>query len=318
MLTMPSVVEDRRSKVALLLLLLVSSWPIDRTWAATSADATASVYVIGEQRGDSSGGSNVAGASASALVTSSPNSGEGSASALSSAIAEYGVLKAGVNAKGSGTGLVYSQATAVASFSDNFVIDAGPSYVGQVGTLALRISFEWINRGLTFEGASFVLDGTQSLRATSSLGYLLVDQRQVTHDSSFRDNDYSYRSVTSAFGEITETQDIDFTFSWEESIPFVFGSTNSIIATIGLSAFGSAFMQNAAYDIEIDALNSFYWGGMSVYDSNGNRVIASVVSDSGVDWSESFQSPIPEPNIGSLLLAGLFGLYAVRFMRRQR
>lgn len=118
----------------------------------TSATAVVTTPANNEQRASESFGS-VDGEPLAARATISDSSElefnpifKGSASASSSATAEYGTLK--VFAQSSATGFAGGSANASASFSDSFRIDGG-QLNGSRGFITTKVEYEWATGSVT-------------------------------------------------------------------------------------------------------------------------------------------------------------------------
>lgn len=225
-----------------------------------------------------------------------------SSNAQGAGTAAYGVLKAGVSGSILGAG---SDSSVAASFSDTFTVSGGPGLEGTTGSLAVRVAFAWVGNITTSGLGSAVLDGLQRVRIDSGIGLLEVEERAVSHDARNAGADFSYRTVA----RDAHVDTLPFVFSYEESVPFQFGSPITLSSLLSVHGEAGAGNIGDTSMFSLDALHSFYWGGMTVYDSTGAPVDATVDSASGTDWSQSFipsVAAVPEPETYAMLAMGLF------------
>lgn len=103
------------------------------------------------------------------------------------------------------------------------------------------------------------------------------------------------------------------------AVPIVFGESFSL----GVYGYISAGMRSSSgvpgnSTADADFSHSVIWDGVAgVRDSMGNLVTGySLTSASGIDWTQSMVSSVPEPEAYAMLVAGLALVGAVR--RRQR
>lgn len=217
---------------------------------------------------------------------------------------DYGFAKLGVSGSVGGTN---ADAFMAASFADNFVILGGDRYAAQAGTLTIGIAFDFEGRGIASEQSSIVLDLNQRLSVGSSAGSVLVEQRSLAHDARSSSSDLAYRTVV--LSTMPEQQNLPFATAYTVIVPFFFDQPVSILNFISVYGAASGSL-DATAAFALDALNSYYWAGMTVRDATGALVAADLVSDSGTDWRRSFlpATAVPEPATAAMVAIALFML----------
>jgi hypothetical protein len=230
-------------------------------------------------------------------VCSGVTDDQGTASSVSS-LAERGIASTAV--AGAGIGWVRALAsvivqddpvddlgrgvaTAEGEFSDRFVIDGG-ALNGMTGFMDFSVS----------------AGGSAGSQASSDL---TIDPFPGAN-ASFRTNVDLQASCSGC--ELSLQDYVDPTTSGagvlSGTLEFVFGSAIDVfvdgIASAQVQGDGSALA---------DFSSTVEWGGISeIRDEFGNVVSAfSIVSDSGVDWSQPVVAPVPEPGVLLLLLGSL-------------
>jgi hypothetical protein len=227
-------------------------------------------------------------------------------------IVDYGYAKIGVGGSAADATTI-ALASMAASFADQFSILGGSQYAGQMGTLTISIAFDYraIASQTAFGGA--MVDIQQQLHVLSSAGAVDVQQRLLNYSGEGGTN-INYRYV--GFTTPTGGGQLDLPFATEYSVvvPFMFDQAVSItnLFVVNGGASGNNVDQTAHSGLfDIDAFNSYYWGGMEVRDATGALVFAELVSDSGTDWRQSFiptTTAIPEPATAAMVALSLLGL----------
>lgn len=240
----------------------------------------------------------------------------GTTSASAQAYATYGTLKVATQSQASGFG--GASASALAKFADEFRISS-PTLDGTTGLLKTRLSYFW-------ETSTFVEhDGVGGIQGQSDASvYLLLSGYAGGLAQTTQKQQYVATPTYESFIDVGQPDGsfvrIPFAYEMELVTEFVFGSTLPfellmVAAAQGFggvdSDSGSDLYANATASVQ--ALNSAYWGGLSVSLLDGTAVTDyDFSSGSGTDWRRSFvptpSSDVPEPSTWALLLAALCGL----------
>jgi hypothetical protein len=218
------------------------------------------------------------------------------------ATADYGVLKSFATAPSSGH-FAQARATATASFSDVFTIDA-PGLSGQHGKVVIPVQFSYTN----------MLTGSSSF-SQISLSLELFN----TSPSSKYQRSLHYSANGTAVSDSFDPPHVitPFGTSLLATVDFIFGQ--AVPFQLKLEARGGGFNDES---FTVDAEHTAYWGGFqSVTDANGKAVSYTLGPGSQADWSKSFiPNAVPEPQSIVIMLAGLCatGLACLRRHARLR
>jgi PEP-CTERM motif len=214
--------------------------------------------------------------------------GPSQSDSLARAVADYGVLKNFATSTSSGH-FGRAKATATASFSDLFTIDAA-GLNGQHGTVVIPLELGYT---VTRSG-----QGNGSVTLTFEPG---GDPTRTYQRSLIFNSDGTTTSNSFDPGHVV----VPFSPSILAAVDFVFGQPTSFVVQME-SIAGGVF--DASFTL--DAEHSTFWGGFqSVTDANGRAVDYTLSPGSQVDWSTSFiPRMVPEPTTYALMLAGLWAI----------
>lgn len=192
--------------------------------------------------------------------------------ALATAKAQYGILKSSVSASNSGRGFGWVDANGFAIFTDAVTIDS-PGLTGQVGTVSVIFYPRWtMGAHAGFAKARYYFDTLGALKNTASVRMLELSDSGYIRTAQNDNIDVPYDSPMTA--------------TWQ----FRFGQAFTIRGTLSISSTAHPLFSSA----QVNASNTVYWGGMTSVRHNDAEVEASVISMSGVDWSQSLR-PTPRP-----------------------
>lgn len=197
---------------------------------------------------------------------------------------------------------------AAAEFHDVFTVEP-VSYSGTKGFLDITVPYHWYMSSQLGVGYS----------GSTNTGDISV----TVNSNGFYAREYQYRGTS---GGVPAPPDIRLPFvplsddtklvsavlgSYAEFlVPIEFGTPATVSFTFAVSsqAYGGVAI--------VDGGHSAYWGGMSALNELGEKIDFKVTSASGVDYSKSFVSSVPEPDQGAMLFAGFATLLA--FFKRNR
>lgn len=253
-----------------------------------------------------------------ALSRTSPSNPivRGTASASAQAYATFGTLK--VATQSQAAGFAGASASSLAKFADEFRISS-PTLDGTTGLLKTRLSYFW-------ETDTFVEhDGVGGIPGQSDASvYLFLSGYAVGFAQTSQKQQYVATPTYESFIDVGQPDGsfvrIPFAYEMELVTEFVFGSTLpfELLMVAGAQGFGGVDSDSgtdlyANATASVQALNSAYWGGLSVSLLDGTDVSDyDFSSGSGTDWRRSFvptpPSDVPEPSTWALLLAALGGL----------
>ena len=111
----------------------------------------------------------------------------------------------------------------------------------------------------------------------------------------------------------TVNQDVLFTGTIVLGTPFELGVFARAFA--GNASSGSVFEFNEATS---DFSSGIAWQGISAVAVDGNAVAFTLGSASGIDWTQPYAAPVPEPKSWAMLAIGLVGILALRGRRAVR
>jgi hypothetical protein len=80
-------------------------------------------------------------------------------------------------------------------------------------------------------------------------------------------------------------------------------------ALAGNAASGYVYVAN---DATVDFQNTLSWAGITTLTVAGSPVAFTLSSASGIDWTQPYAAPVPEPQAWALWAAGLLGMGALR------
>jgi hypothetical protein len=86
-------------------------------------------------------------------------------------------------------------------------------------------------------------------------------------------------------------------------------------AVAGNASAGGVYQFN---DATADFSNTLSWAGISALTVAGNAVPYTLSSASGIDWTQPYAAPVPEPQVWALWAAGLLAVAALRTRARRR
>lgn len=242
--------------------------------------------------------------------TISDSVGDGGASASTSLLATYGVLKARGEAIAITDPYGFSAFTSVSSSFRDSVNIANPVLTGQIGYALINVDYSWsLLANAEPRGAGGHAQAAITLQF-AGLGAAVSE----SHSSVLGQNSQTYSGLQ--IGPSTTVQLDIARERFAVWIPFYFGFDQPL--SMELSAVASAGSNSVGGGHgSFDASHSAYWGGLSaVTDAGGNAVEFTLESASGTDYSKSFSpiTAVPEPTTYALTLVGC-GL--ILFTRRR-
>lgn len=235
----------------------------------------------------------------------------GPASAIASADATYGSVKARGIAQSTGGGNISVGASA--GFKDRLILDRTGMTGAETSTITVAYYIDYNasydvsgpGAGSSYSNGSVVFDAL-----LGNLHGSVIDYGQVgTNNPSF------YYSIDNR-GKITDRPNgpswiyLTTNFRWGDAIDF----------GLGVQLDGSAYSPdpNTSIGYIVDAAHSGYWGGITDVTVDGVHINDYVLrSSSGIDYSKSFApttstKEVPEPHILLLSLVGFTALFGVR------
>lgn len=110
----------------------------------------------------------------------------------------------------------------------------------------------------------------------------------------------------------TVNQFVSFTANITLGTAFELGVFARAIA--GNASAGSVYTFN---DATVDFSNTLSWAGISALTLAGNAVPYTLSSASGIDWTQPYAAPVPEPQVWALWAVGLLAVAALRTRARR-
>lgn len=225
-------------------------------------------------------------------------------SAVATATAGYGVLKAAASGAAPSSGGASAQANA--KFDDDVTINAA-GLKGTIGTATTTLSYHYDLTAVR-SGPESSAEARALLQfATSTIGLAKTDIIQVGEDAF---GAYTHELHALNINNQQVSIDAPLTLTWN----FVFGTPFKIQGTLDVGGGGANSGAGRA-----DAAHSAYWGGLTIIAPGLTEYV--VTSASGTDWNQSFAPAvisIPEPSTILLMLLGLSFISYASSVRRGR
>jgi hypothetical protein len=194
----------------------------------------------------------------------------------------------------------YSQAAATGGWVDMLTLTpANPADIGKTASL------------------TFAIDMGGTLQAVpSGNGFAAFGVQPYINDTAFVGNQ---RFQVSGQGQ--------YNFPYDQTVDQITTFTTDI--TLGtafeLGVFARAWAGTASYSPgsdfisggTVDFMNTVSWAGISAVTLDGNAVAYTLASASGIDWTQPYAAPVPEPATYALFAGGLLGIGVLRRRRRR-
>jgi MYXO-CTERM domain-containing protein len=189
----------------------------------------------------------------------------------------------------------YSQAAATGGWVDTLTLTpVDPADIGKTASL------------------TFAIDMSGTLQAVpSGNGFAAFGVQPYIDDNAFVGNQ---RFQVSGQGQ--------YNFPYDQTVDQITTFTTDI--TLGtafeLGVFARAWAGTASYSPgsdfisggTVDFMNTVSWAGITAVTLNGNALAYTLASASGIDWTQPFTSPVPEPGTWALWASGLLGIGVLR------
>jgi len=198
----------------------------------------------------------------------------------------------------------FVQATATGGWVDTLTLNpVNPAQFGQIASFSFLID---VGGTLAGQGAT---DSYNSLARFGITPYL--DDANFVPGPEAQFAIQGQGQMGFPYNE-TVNQLVTFTTNVTLGTPFELGVFARALA--GNASFGSV---SAFSEATVDFSNTITWAGISALTLNGNAVAYTLTSASGIDWTQAYAAPVPEPATWALWAGALLSMGALRWRQGQ-